>query len=320
MNFHGKDIKIFSANSNPRLAKQIAEKLGLPLGKSDVTTFSDGEIAVSINESVRGSDVFVVQSTCAPVNDNLMELLIMMDAFKRASAARITAVIPYFGYARQDRKAKARDPISAKLVADLITAAGADRVLTMDLHAPQIQGFFNIPVDHLVGAPILSNYFKDYIQKKPDEEYIVVSPDLGSVTRARNFAARLDCPIAIVDKRRQKANVSEVMNIIGDVRGKNVILLDDMIDTAGTLCNAAAAIVEKGGAKSVIAAATHAVLSGPAVERLKGSLIENVVLLDTIALPPEKQLDKFTVLPIAPVFSEAIERIYEDKPVSIMFI
>lgn len=319
MNFHGKDIKIFSANSNPRLARQIAEKLGLPLGKSEVTTFSDGEISVSINESVRGSDVFVVQSTCAPVNDNLMELLIMMDAFKRASAARITAVIPYFGYARQDRKAKARDPISAKLVADLITAAGADRVLTMDLHAPQIQGFFNIPVDHLVGAPILSNYFREYIKQK-QEKFIIVSPDLGSVTRARNFATRLDCPLAVVDKRRQRANVSEVMNIIGDVRGENVILLDDMIDTAGTLCNAAEAIVEKGGAKSVIAAATHAVLSGPAVERLKSSVIESVVFTDTIALPPEKQLDKFTILPVAPVFSEAIERIYEDKPVSIMFL
>ena len=319
MNFHGKDIKIFSANSNRQLARQIAEALGLPLGKSEVTTFSDGEISVSINESVRGSDVFVVQSTCEPVNVHLMELLIMIDAFKRASAARITAVIPYMGYARQDRKAKARDPISAKLVADLITTAGADRVLTMDLHAPQIQGFFNIPVDHLVGAPILANYFRDLIGSKK-EEYVVVSPDLGSVTRARNFAARLDCPLAIVDKRRQRANVCEVMNIIGDVRDKNVILVDDMIDTAGTLCNAAAAIVEKGGAKKVIAAATHAVLSGPAIDRLRESVIENVVLLDTIALPEEKRLDKFTTLTVAPVFSEAIERIYEDKPVSIMFV
>lgn len=228
MNFHGKDIKIFSANSNPKLAKMIAEALGLPLGKSEVATFSDGEIAVSINESVRGSDVFVVQSTCEPVNDNLMELLIMIDAFKRASAARITAVIPYMGYARQDRKAKARDPISAKLVADLITTAGADRVLTMDLHASQIQGFFNIPVDHLVGAPILANYFRELIGDQKDD-YVVVSPDLGSVTRARNFAARLDCPLAIVDKRRQRANVCEVMNIIGDVRDKKVILVDDMI-------------------------------------------------------------------------------------------
>ena len=318
MNFHGKDIKIFSANSNRQLAKQIAESLGLPLGKSEVTTFSDGEIAVSINESVRGSDVFVVQSTCEPVNDHLMELLIMIDAFKRASAARITAVIPYMGYARQDRKAKARDPISAKLVADLITTAGADRVLTMDLHAPQIQGFFNIPVDHLVGAPILANYFRELIGTK-NEEYVVVSPDLGSVTRARNFAARLDCPLAIVDKRRQRANVCEVMNIIGEVKDKKVILVDDMIDTAGTLCNAAAAIMEN-GAKTVIAAATHAVLSGPAIERLRDSVIDNVVLLDTIALPPEKRLDKFKVLSVGAVFSEAIERIYEDKPVSIMFV
>ena len=229
MNFHGKDIKIFSANSHPQLARQIAERLGLPLGRSEVKTFSDGEIAVSINESVRGSDVFVVQSTCAPVNDHLMELLIMMDAFKRASAARITAVIPYFGYARQDRKAKARDPISAKLVADLLTTAGADRVLTMDLHASQIQGFFNIPVDHLVGAPILANYFREFIaQNGGSEDFVVVSPDLGSVTRARNFAARLDCPIAIVDKRRQRANVCEVMNIIGEVQGKTVLLLDDI--------------------------------------------------------------------------------------------
>ena len=319
MNFHGKDIKVFAANSNPALAGKIAETLGVPIGKSEVKTFSDGEISVSINESVRGSDVFVVQSTCAPVNDNLMELLIMIDAFKRASAARITAVIPYMGYARQDRKAKARDPISAKLVADLITAAGADRVLTMDLHAPQIQGFFNIPVDHLLGAPILANYFRELVGGKK-EEYVVVSPDLGSVTRARNFATRLDLSIAIVDKRRQRANVSEVMNIIGDVRDKRVILVDDMIDTAGTLCNAAAALVEKGGAKSVIAAATHGVLSGPAIDRIRDSVIERVVLLDTIVLPPEKRLDKFTVLDVAPVFSEAIERIYEDKPVSIMFV
>lgn len=319
MNFHGKDIKVFSANSNRLLARQIAGGLGLPVGKAQVSTFSDGEIAVSIGESVRGSEVFVVQSLSAPVNDHLMELLIMMDAFKRASAARITAVIPYLGYARQDRKAHARDPISAKLVADLITAAGADRVLTMDLHAPQIQGFFNIPVDHLVGAPVLAAHFKKKIAEEPDD-YIVVSPDLGSVTRARNFAARLDCPLAIVDKRRQQANVSEVMNIIGDVRNKRVILLDDMIDTAGTLCSAAAAIMEKGGAKSVAAAATHAVLSGPAIERLESSVIENVVLLDTITLPPEKRLNKFTVLPVAPVFSEAVERIYADKPVSIMFV
>ena len=319
MNFHGKDIKVFSANSNPALAAKIAEALGVPMGKSEVKTFSDGEIAVSINESVRGSDVFVVQSTCNPVNDHLMELLIMIDAFKRASAARITAVIPYMGYARQDRKAKARDPISAKLVADLITTAGADRVLTMDLHAPQIQGFFNIPVDHLLGAPILANYFRELVGNNK-EEYVVVSPDFGSVTRARNFATRLDLSIAIVDKRRQRANVCEVMNIIGDVKDKKVIMVDDMIDTAGTLCNAANALVEKGGAKSVIAAATHGVLSGPAIDRIRDSVIDKVVLLDTIVLPPEKRIDKFIQLDVAPVFSEAIERIYEDKPVSIMFV
>ena len=245
MNFHGKDIKIFAASANQRMAKQISECLGLSMGKSEVGTFSDGEISVSLFESVRGSDCFIVQSTCEPVNNNLMELLIMIDAMKRASAARITAVMPYFGYARQDRKAKARDPISAKLVADLLTTAGADRLLTMDLHAAQIQGFFNIPVDHLLGAPLLSSFMKERVGENSDE-YVVVSPDLGSVTRARNFAARIGCSLAIVDKRRQKANVCEVMNIIGSVEGKKVILVDDMIDTAGTLCNAAAAIMEKG--------------------------------------------------------------------------
>lgn len=315
MNFHGKDIKIFTCNSNKAVAKQIADSLGIPVGKSEVTSFSDGEIAVSLHESVRGSECFIVQSTCAPVNDNIMELLIMIDAMKRASAARITAVIPYFGYARQDRKAKARDPISAKLVADLITSAGADRVLTMDLHAAQIQGFFNIPVDHLVGAPILANYFKKKIGDNPDD-YVVVSPDLGSVTRARNFATRLGCTIAIIDKRRPKANVCEVMSIIGDVKDKKVILVDDMIDTAGTLCNAAQACIERGGATEVYAGATHAVLSGPAIERIQNSVLKEVVLLDTIAVPADKYLDKFTTLPVAPVFAEAIERIYEDKPVS----
>ena len=315
MTFHGKDIKIFTCNSNKPVAKQIADALGIPVGKSEVTSFSDGEIAVSLHESVRGSECFIVQSTCAPVNDNIMELLIMIDAMKRASAARITAVIPYFGYARQDRKAKARDPISAKLVADLITSAGADRVLTMDLHAAQIQGFFYFPVDHLVGAPILANYFKKKIGDNPDD-YVVVSPDLGSVTRARNFATRLGCTIAIIDKRRPKANVCEVMSIIGDVKDKKVILVDDMIDTAGTLCNAAQACIERGGATEVYAGATHAVLSGPAIERIRNSVLKEVVLLDTIAIPEDKYLDKFTTLPVAPVFAEAIDRIYEDKPVS----
>ena len=314
MYFHGKDIKIFAGNSNPTVAEGIAGCLGLPLGKSTCQKFSDGEIAVSLHESVRGSECFIVQSTCTPVNDNLMELLIMIDAMKRASAACITAVIPYFGYARQDRKAKARDPISAKLCADLITAAGADRVLTMDLHANQIQGFFNIPVDHLVGAPMLANHIKKKIGKNVDD-YVVVSPDLGSVTRARNFAAKLGCPIAIIDKRRPKANVSEVMNIIGDVVGKKAIILDDMIDTAGTLCNAAQAIIDAGSTE-VTACATHAVLSGPAIERLDKSVIKELVLLDTVIIPEEKMLPKFTILPTAGVFAEAIERIYADKPMS----
>ncbi|CDB23610.1 ribose-phosphate pyrophosphokinase [Clostridium sp. CAG:557] len=318
MNFHGKGIKIFAGNSNPTVAKHIADALKMPLGKVDVKTFSDGEISVSLNESVRGSDCFIVQSTCNPVNQNLMELLIMIDAMKRASAARITAVIPYFGYARQDRKAKARDPISAKLVADLITTAGADRVLTMDLHAPQIQGFFNIPVDHLVGGRLLASFLKNKVKNYTDE-YIVVSPDLGSVTRVRAFASKLSLPIAIIDKRRQRANVSEVMNIIGDVKNKNVILVDDMIDTAGTLCNAASAVIEKGEANAVLACATHAVLSGPAIERIKNSSIKELFLLDTIPIPKEKFINKFNVLSVASLFAEAIERIYEDVPVSSMF-
>ena len=322
MNYHGKEIKIFSASANQAMAQQIAECLGKSVGKSEVSCFSDGEISVSLLESVRGADCFIIQSTCAPVNDNLMELLIMMDAMKRASAGRITAVIPYFGYARQDRKAKARDPISAKLVADLITTAGADRVLSMDLHVPQLQGFFNIPVDHLLGSPTLAHYFKNRIEQNGEniEDYIVVSPDLGSVTRARTFAARVGCPLAIVDKRRQKANVSEVVNIIGDVRGKKVILVDDMIDTAGTLCNSAQAVMEKGGATEVIACATHGVLSGPAIQRIQDGPLKEVVLLDTVQVPEQKMLDKFTILPVAPVFAEAIERIYEDKPVSPMFL
>ena len=318
MNFHGKDIKIFAGSSNLTVAKGIADGLGLPLGKSDCCTFSDGEIAISLNESVRGSECFIVQSTCDPVNDNLMELLIMIDAMKRASAARITAVMPYFGYARQDRKAKPRDPISAKLVADLITTAGADRLLTMDLHANQIQGFFNIPVDILLVVPLLSKYMKEMVGTDKDD-YIVVSPDLGSVTRARNFANKIGCGLAIVDKRRQRANVSEVMNIIGDVKDRKVILVDDMIDTAGTLCNAAAALIERGGATSVTACATHAVLSGPAIERIKNSVISKVVLLDTVPVEGEKLIDKFTVLPVAPTFARAIERIYADQPFNNVF-
>lgn len=314
---HGKNIKIFTGNSNIPLAKEIADRLGLPVGNSNVTCFSDGEISVNINETVRGVDVFVVQSTNAPVNDNLMELLIMIDAFKRASAGRITAVIPYYGYARQDRKAKARDPITAKLVADILTAAGADRVLTMDLHAAQIQGYFNIPLDHLLGAPILSKYFvqKGFLEA---DDVVVVSPDLGSVTRARKFADKLQAPIAIIDKRRPKPNVCEVMNVIGDIKDKRVILIDDMIDTAGTITNGANALV-KMGAKEVYACCTHAVLSGPAVERINDSVIKELVMLNTIQLPEDKKNDKFKMLSVAPVFAEAIRRIYEDVSVSKLF-
>ena len=319
MNIHGKDIKVFSANSNREVAERIAKQLGVSLGKCEVSTFADGEINVHIEESVRGSDVFVVQSTCSPVNNNLMELLIMVDALKRASAARITAVMPYFGYARQDRKSRARDPISAKLVANLIVAAGAQRVLTMDLHAAQIQGFFDIPVDHLLGVPILAPYFIDKFKDCMDQ-VVIVSPDFGSVTRARKFSEKCGSSIAIVDKRRPKPNVSEVMNIIGDVRGKKVILVDDLIDTAGTLCNAAEALLKIGGATEIYCCATHGVLSGPAIERLQASPIKELVLLDTIPRPKEKQIDKITVLPVAPVFAEAIERIYEDKPVSPLFV
>ena len=314
---HGKNIKIFSANSNPELTAKIAEILGVPVGDSKVTKFSDGEISVSLGETVRGSDVFVVQSTNDPVNDHLMELLIMIDALKRASAGRITAVLPYMGYARQDRKAKARDPISAKLVADLITTAGADRVLTMDLHAAQIQGFFNIPVDHLLGVPILAPIYIDRFGMNR-EDVVVVSPDLGSVTRARNFANRLDCPLAIIDKRRPKANVSEVMNIIGDVKGKTVILVDDMIDTAGTIANGAKALMEF-GAKEIYACCTHGVLSGPAMERIQDSPIKELLVLDTIQMPAEKKIDKIKFASVAPVFAEAISRIYEDVSVSPLF-
>ncbi len=314
---HGKNIKIFSANSNPELTAKIAEILGVPVGESKVTKFSDGEVSVSLGETVRGSDVFVVQSTNDPVNDHLMELLIMIDALKRASAGRITAVIPYMGYARQDRKAKARDPISAKLVADLITTAGADRVLTMDLHAAQIQGFFNIPVDHLLGVPILAPVYIDRFGTGRDD-VVVVSPDLGSVTRARNFANRLDCPLAIIDKRRPKANVSEVMNIIGDIKGKTVILVDDMIDTAGTIANGAKALMDF-GAKEIYACCTHGVLSGPAMERIEASPIKELLVLDTIRMEDEKKIDKIKFASVAPVFAEAIKRIYQDVSVSPLF-
>ena len=316
---HGKDIKIFSGNSNPELAKAICAKLGLPLGSSETKTFSDGESSVSIYETVRGSDVFVIQSTCMPVNDNLMDLLIMIDALKRASAGRITAVIPYFGYARQDRKTKPRDPISAKLVANLITRAGADRVLTMDLHANQIQGFFDIPVDNLLGNPIFTRHFAERFGDDV-EGTMVVSPDVGSVARARAFAQKLDMPLAIVDKRRQKANSSEVMNIIGDVRGKHVILLDDMVDTGGSLCHAAQALMEIGGAQDVTACASHGVLSGPAIDRINSSVLDEVIFLDTIPAKPGVKCDKIKYISVAHMFAEAISHIYMETSVSPLFL
>ena len=324
---HGKDIKVFTGNSNPKLAKDICRELGIPLGNSEVGAFSDGENFASIYETVRGSDVFVVQSTCSfvddgkpgTVNDALMELLIMIDALRRASAGRITAVIPYFGYARQDRKTKPRDPISAKLVANLITTAGADRVLTMDLHANQIQGFFDIPVDNLLGSPIFVEHFMQKYAEVHDDT-MVVSPDVGSVARARAFAQKLSMPLAIVDKRRQKANSSEVMNIIGDVRGKKVILFDDMVDTAGSLCGAAQALVELGGATDVIACASHGVLSGPAVERIQKSVIKELYFLDTVPAKKGVSCDKIKYLSVAHLFAEAIERIYEEVSVSKLFV
>ncbi len=316
---HGTEIKVFTGNSNPKLAKMICETVGVPMGEVKASQFADGECSISLMEPVRGTDVFIVQSTCKPVNDSLMELLVMIDAMRRASAGRITAVIPYFGYARQDRKAKARDPISAKLVANLITSAGADRVLTMDLHASQIQGFFDIPVDNLAGAPIFAKHYLEEIGFGNDE-YMVVSPDVGSVARARNFAHKLGLNMAIVDKRREKANHSEVMNIIGNVEGKKVILLDDMIDTAGSLCGAAKALVEIGGAVSVKACASHGVLSGPAIDRINESYIDEVLLLDTIPYPVDKPAcSKIKYLSVAPLFAAAIDKIYEEVSISVLF-
>ena len=314
MNTSGSEIKIFTGNAHKELAADIAKELGVPLGDAEVGRFSDGEISVNINETVRGVDAFIIQPTCSPVNGNIMELLIMIDAFKRASAGRITAVIPYYGYARQDRKAKARDPITAKLVANLITAAGADRVLTMDLHAAQIQGYFDIPLDHLHGGPILAEHFI----KKNIQDLVVVSPDLGSVGRARTFAEQLDAPLAIIDKRRPKANVSEVMNIIGDVKDKNVILIDDMIDTAGTLVNGAEAL-KKFGAKEVYSCCTHPVLSGPAIDRIEKSVLKEVVVLDTLPLSSEKRIEKIKVESVAPIFASAIRKIFANESVSKLF-
>ena len=315
---HGKEIKMFCGNSNRKLAEDIAKHMGAHLGDMQVTHFADGECSVSLYETVRGCDVFLIQSTCNPVNDNLMELLVMIDACRRASAGRITAVMPYFGYARQDRKAKSHDPISAKLVANLLTSAGADRVLTMDLHAPQIQGFFDIPVDNLVGMPIFAKYYLDMFGPN-SETTMVVSPDVGSVARSRNFAHKMGMNLAIVDKRRERANQSEVMNIIGEVEGKNVILFDDMVDTAGSLCGAAKALVEIGGAKEVYACASHAILSGPAIERIDKSYIKELVLLDTIPEIESKKHEKIKFLSVAPIFGEAIERVYAEIALSALF-
>lgn len=307
-------LKVFTLNSNVNLAAEIAAEIGVPLGECSVTTFSDGEIQINIEESVRGCDIYVVQSTSAPVNQHLMELLIMIDALKRASARTINVVIPYYGYARQDRKARAREPITAKLVADLLQVAGAHRVISLDLHAPQIQGFFNIPVDQLVGVPLLS----DYWSAKGLNDIVVVSPDHGGVTRARQLADRLKAPIAIIDKRRPKPNVSEVMNIVGNVKGKTAILIDDMIDTAGTITLAASALIES-GANEVYACCTHPVLSGPAMDRIQNSPIKELVVTNSIVLPEEKQIDKVVSLSVAPLISEAIIRVHEELSVSVLF-
>ena len=312
--WHGQEYKIFTGNSNVSLAEEIASIMGKPLSKSEVTTFSDGEISVSIHEIVRGRDIFIIQSTSDPVNNNLMELLIMIDAMKRASAGRINAVIPYYGYARQDRKSKARDPITAKLVADLIGAAGADRVIAMDLHAAQIQGYFNIPVDHLFGIPVLVKYYK----KKKFGDLIIVAPDHGSVTRARSMAKPMGVPIAIIDKRRQKANESEIMHVIGDISGKTCILVDDLIDTAGTIANAADKLIEL-GAKEVYACATHGVLSGKAISRLEESAIKEIVVLNTIPVEKDKKIDKIQVISVAPIFAEAMSNVHNNDSVSKLF-
>ena len=318
---YGDNIKIFCGNSNPAFAESVCKELGLELGKSTVKTFADGEVSVTLEETVRNADVFLIQSTCKPVNNNLMELLVMIDACRRASAGRITAVIPYFGYARQDRKAKSRDPISAKLVANMLTAAGADRILTMDLHAAQIQGFFDIPLDHLLGNPTFVNY---YLNKFPEDtfnhdDFVVVSPDVGSVARARAFAAKVHMGLAIVDKRRQKANVCEVMNVIGDVKGKTCILYDDMIDTAGSLCNAAQALVEVGGAKEVYACATHGVLSGPAFDRIEASYIKEAVIHNTIPLNANTPSNKIKQLDVGRIFAKAISHIHCGTSIADLF-
>jgi ribose-phosphate pyrophosphokinase len=308
-------INLIAGNAHKGLAADISKQLGVPLINVMSTRFSDGEIMLQINENVRGADVFVIQPSCPPVNENIMELLLMLDALKRASAGRITAVMPYYGYARQDRKVQPRVPISSKLIADLITVAGANRVLTMDLHAGQIQGFFDIPVDHLYGSPVLH----EYIKKREFKDLVIVSPDAGGVERARNFAKRLNSSLAIIDKRREAANISQVMNVIGDVRGRDTVLLDDMIDTAGTIVQAAEALKEK-GARKVCAACTHAVLSGPAIERVNNSVLEHLIVTDSI--PFDSKMDrcrKLTVLSIAGLLGEAIRRINEESSISSLF-
>lgn len=310
-------IKIFTGNANPELAHKICDYLGLPMGRASVKTFSDGEVFVEIGENVRGADVFVIQPTCPPVNHNLMELLIMIDALRRASSRRITAVVPYYGYARQDRKAAPRVPISAKLVADIITTAGARRVLAVDLHAGQIQGFFSIPVDHLFAAPVLLEHLKKFTNS---DDVVMVSPDAGGVERTRAFAKRLGAGLAIIDKRRERPNESQVMHIIGDVKDKIAIILDDMVDTAGTLCHAARALKEH-GAKEVHGCATHPVLSGPAIQRIKESVLESLIVTDTIPLSDEaRAMDKIKVLSVADLLGEAIRRIHNDDSVSSLFV
>ena len=317
MYYHGKELKIFSGNSNKPLADEVAEILGTKVGDTKVTKFSDGEISVNTEETVRGYDTFVIQATNNPVNDNLMELLIMIDAYKRASVGRVTAVIPYYGYARQDRKLKSRDPISAKLVANLITKSGADRVLTVDLHASQVQGYFNIPVDNLRGEPIIGKYFVDKGFKDRDD-VVLVAPDAASVPRVRKLATRLDAPMAIIDRKKDKLTGEEIVTIIGEVKGKCALLMDDIIDTGTRMARGSEILIVK-GAKEVYGACSHPVLSGDAVEKIKNSEIKEVVMLNTINLPEEKRLEKFTILSIAPLMAEAVRRIYENDPVSKLF-
>lgn len=314
----GKKLKIFTGNANPKLAKEIVDYLGLELGKAFVGKFNNGEIQVLIDESVRGKDVFVIQPTCQPANDTLMELLIMADALKRASAKHITAVVPYYGYARQDRKTRGREPITSKLVADLMTTAGITRVVTMDLHAGQIQGFFDVPVDHLGSASIIAKYLNQKKEEMDMGDIVVVSPDLGGVTRARDLADRINAPIAIIEKRRPRPGVAEVMNVIGDIKGKTCIVIDDIVDTAGSLCGGAKALKEL-GASRVYAACAHAVLTDPAVDRIKKSVISELIITNTIPLPDEKKIDKIKVLSVAPLLGEAIMRIFHDVSVSRLF-